>query len=185
MLPAQRPCFHINEANVIPASLGFSCSNGVLYMECQNKAFGPYPETGFKLSCLEVWSLSHEGIETPQWGAGVVRAGSLPGPSPLHRGLENCRKTWLQHAPSPYPTLPWSPGWFPRVIFHSSLPGPPDPSSAPAGSGWMRHWRWASLCSLLSELIISVASSRTHFISAIPWAMLSRKAKSLLYKMKS
>lgn len=183
MLPAQHLCFHINEPNVPPASLGFSHSNGVLYTQCQVKAFGPYSETGFKLSRLEVRSFSGEGMETPQWGAVAVRAASLPGPSPLHRGLEQCRKMWLQHAPSPCPTIPWSPGPFPRVIFHSSLPESPDPSSAPAGSGWMHHWRWASLCSLLSKLIISVASSGTHFISAIPWAMLSRKAKSLLYKM--
>lgn len=89
VLPAQRSCFHVNEANVIPASLDFSYSNGVLCLECQIKAFGPYPETGFKL----FWSFSHEGMETPQWGAGVARAGSLPGPSPLHRGWEHCRKT--------------------------------------------------------------------------------------------
>lgn len=37
------------------------------------------PKTGFKLFCAG-WSFSHEGMETPQWAPGVLRACSVLGP---------------------------------------------------------------------------------------------------------
>lgn len=67
------------------------------------KAFGPYPEEGFEISCSGR-SFSREGMEvrvpagppelwSPQWGpdagSGVGRACSLPGVSPLRRGWEH------------------------------------------------------------------------------------------------
>lgn len=163
------------------------------------KAFGLYPEEGFEISCASRFFLlwrDRGGCAGQASWAVVPTEGPCcqfwgwEGSQPL-RGLvlstgagSALWGTWLHHS-SP-PTLPGVICWGNSlgIISYSFLPEAPDASSALVGSGRMRHWGWACLCSLCSELIISVASSGTHFISAIPWAMLSRKAKSLLYKMK-
>lgn len=130
VLPAQHSCFHINEANVIPASLDFSYNNAVLYLEVQFKAFGPYPVAS---SPAVLAVLSHGR----GWRAhrGVLGREGLCSPWAKPPGLGALQENVTPAAPSP--TLP-CPGVIPRVIFHSSLPGSPDPSPAPAG---MRRWR--------------------------------------------
>lgn len=113
----------------------------------------------------EMWS--------PGGSSGLGKAYSLPGFSPLAGAGSMLQEMWLHHTS---PTLPWVPGVIHhdnslRIICYSFLPvswwqlgSCRERTDASPG--------WASLCSLLSKLTISVASARTHFISAIPWAML-------------
>lgn len=88
VLPAQHPCFHINEANVVPASLDFSYNNAVLYLEVQFKAFKVHTLELQTLLCWLFFLMGGDGEPTVgSWGG---RACVLPGPS--HQDWEHCRK---------------------------------------------------------------------------------------------
>lgn len=166
--PAQNPHFLIHKTD-IPAFVELGCSfwtaQGIcIYLDEGFESFLPCKSSLCRTGGTATSQAHLVALRQPR-GQGITWWGW-----PCCGGTDTLCRSWL-----PSPSL----GWFPRGI-----PTAPYQSLPMLDSG-EHHWGWASLFALLSKLIhFSVASSGTHFISAIPWAALSRKAKSLLYKMK-